>query len=313
MENIKEVTTNFEIPSYIGYTKEYLIDVPETEVNKGHERLLVTLHTMELKDNNEVNAQIIAEAHCYHISIDEYYNEELGNLVIDNPYEDIAVNLYYTIDYRKQKKVSFKDFLTSLIEDGYDLSDNDRYNLLEETRFLLKELPEKYLTSILEPNQVIEHIKANIYDDVASGELSYYEAHKIYYSLVVNFDYRGSLNFPLNNTANVDDYWYIVRGMLGKGNFIRIGGLPSKPLLVDCGNAKVLLEERIDPTFRVGIFDEQNKQLFYSRFMNERMRVSGKFSLTCGDRVLGNFEGNCIIYEYEGLYAIVETKTQSVE
>ncbi len=166
--------------------------------------------------------------------------------------------------------------------------------------------PEKYLVSTLRPSQVIERIKYSIYDDALNGELSYYDAHMIFYSLVVNFDYQGNWKFPLNNINNVENYWYVVRGMLAKGNFKKVSGLPLKPLLVDCGNGKVLIEHRIEPTFRIGIFDEQNKQLFNSRFMKQRMRVEGKFSLTCGDVVLGEFDGNYIIYEYEGLYAAVK-------
>lgn len=34
MKNVEEVTGNFEAPGHIYYTKEYLIDVPETENKK---------------------------------------------------------------------------------------------------------------------------------------------------------------------------------------------------------------------------------------------------------------------------------------
>lgn len=306
MKNVEEVTKNFKIPGYIRYVNEYLIDVPETEVNKGHEGVLVTLYTVDLEDNNEANAQIIAEAHCYNISLDEYFNEELGGLAINRPYDDIDISFYYIIDYGKHRKVVFEDYLALSKKMINDLNDRDGFILLAETEFLLKELPKKYLKSDLKPNQVIDRIKYNIYDDALKGELSYYDAHKIFYSLVVNFDYQGNWNFPLNNINNVENYWYIVRGILGKGNFKKVSGLPSKPLVVDCGNGKVLLDHRIDPTFRIGIFDEQNKQLFNSRFMKQRMRVEGKFSLTCGDVILAEFDGNYIIYEHEGLYAAVK-------
>lgn len=304
------------------YDKKYLIDVPATENMLGREDVVVTLYTMRPEDNTEALAQVLAEADCYSINHNEYFNEELGNW-------DMAQEKYcFNISYRKVKKTTFETKLKNMLLEAKEKNDDAA---MDDLKDLIEDLPSVYLESVKYAHQVLDEIVKGLLDfskeKFGETSLEYFRTKRLYYIILTRFNfYNGAWRESYQGSGLNSDhfrrfalggkYWYKVREMLGKGDFYKFELFDDvkgrfitdngqwQSIWIKSKESSVLLYRSPLKELRISVFEEPYE--FNSHMMDYTMSVKGKFSISIGDEELVQLDGSYRIYEFDGMFAVVQ-------